>query len=320
MDLEMKYIYEVYQAKSFSKAAEKLFISQSAISAMVRKAETELGCQIFDRSTIPFTLTSEGEFYIHHVKQIMALENDIKIYFKDRQDKKTGLLRIGSSSFYSAYMLTPLLSAFQKKYPGIEVQLKEGDGKELQKFFSDGAIDFIFGALSKENVQDKIQEVIFSHEYLVLAVPKTFSINQELKQYQIPSKCIQDYTFLDESIPAVPLWKFQDCPFISLTKEGSDLYQRMLKICQNAGFTPNITQYLSQIMTSYFVAAAGKGATFIRSSLLTIIKERQGLIYYKLADPLAKRPIYIIYRKERYISHAMSAFLDFCGCYTLPSQ
>ena len=60
---EMKYVYAVYQEKSFSKAAKKLFISQPALSNMVRKAEREVGAAIFDRSTIPLTITKEGAHY-----------------------------------------------------------------------------------------------------------------------------------------------------------------------------------------------------------------------------------------------------------------
>ena len=61
---EMRYVYSVYQEKSFSKAAKKLFISQPALSNMVRKAENEIGAPIFDRSTIPLTVTKEGAYYI----------------------------------------------------------------------------------------------------------------------------------------------------------------------------------------------------------------------------------------------------------------
>ena len=56
---EMKYVYAVYQEKSFSKAAKKLYISQPALSNMVRKAEREVGAAIFDRSTIPLTITKD---------------------------------------------------------------------------------------------------------------------------------------------------------------------------------------------------------------------------------------------------------------------
>ena len=64
-----EYVYAVYEEKSFSKAAQKLFVSQSAVSAMVRKAEAKIGCQIFDRSTIPLTVTKEGEYYIKCAEQ-----------------------------------------------------------------------------------------------------------------------------------------------------------------------------------------------------------------------------------------------------------
>ena len=311
MDLEMKYIYAVYQENSFSQAAEKLFISQAAISAMVRKAEKELGCQIFDRSTIPFTLTKEGEFYIDHIKKIMALEQDIQAYFEDRRNLKTGRLVIGSSSFYSAYFLAPLMSSFQKRYPGIQMDIREGDGQELRAFLSDGSIDFLFGTLSRTHTGVKTQEVLFSYEHLILAVPEEFEVNKKLKRYQVPLEAVKNNRFLDAAFPPVPLFEFRECPFISLTKTGSDLYQRTMDICRNAGFRPNITQNLSQIMTTYFVAASGNGAALIRSSLLSILKERPGLVYYKIGDPLARRPVYLIYSKERYMSRAMSAFLSY---------
>lgn len=317
MDLEMKYVYAVYQENSFSQAAEKLFISQSAISSMVRKAEKELGCQIFDRSTIPFTLTPEGRFYIEQVEKIMRIEENIRMYFDDRKNMKTGYLKVGSSSFYSAYFLTNIMKSFQKRYPGIKVELKEGDGKELKDFLLDGSIDFLFGTLPEAYFDKQTQNVFFAYEYLILVVPEHYSVNEKLKRYQIPIDNILDNSFLEKRFPPIPLYELKDCPFVSLTKSGSELYHRTINICRNAGFVPNITQQLSQIMTAYFVAAAGEGVTLVRSSLFSVIKEKKGLIYYKIGDALAKRPIYITYSKERYMSRAMSAFLDFTAALPL---
>lgn len=310
MDIEMRYVYEVYRENSFSQAAEKLFISQAAVSAMVRKAEQALGCQIFDRSTIPFTLTREGRFYIEQAEKILRIEQDLKAYFDDRKNLNVGQLCVGSSSFYSAYFLTRIVKAFQKKYPGIAVEIKEGDGRELGNFLLEGAIDFLFGTFG---ARTEAKSVIYTYEHLILAVPEKHPANRLLTPYQIPSHAIRSNAFLDETFRPVPLWDLRDVPFLSLTKTGSDLYQRTIDICRNAGFTPKVVQYFSQIMTAYYVAAAGGGATFVRSSLFSMIQEREGLVYYKVDDPLAKRPIYIIYRKERYISHAMAAFLDFAA-------
>ena len=68
MELEKKYIYQVYQCGSFSKAAEALFITQPALSIAIKKVEQEIGAAIFNRSQRPLTLTSIGELYLQHIK------------------------------------------------------------------------------------------------------------------------------------------------------------------------------------------------------------------------------------------------------------
>lgn len=78
---EMKYVYAVYQEKSFSKAARKMFVSQPALSNMVKKAEAEIGRPIFDRSTIPLTVTKEG----------MYLFVQSNRFFRFREIRKTTL-------------------------------------------------------------------------------------------------------------------------------------------------------------------------------------------------------------------------------------
>ena len=85
---EMKYVYAVYQEKSFSKAARKMFVSQPALSNMVKKAEAEIGRPIFDRSTIPLTVTKEGMYYIRSVEQIFQIQRNTENYFKDLQNLK----------------------------------------------------------------------------------------------------------------------------------------------------------------------------------------------------------------------------------------
>ena len=70
----MEYIYAVYQEKSFSKAARRLYVSQPWLSSVVKKAEQELNVPIFDRSTNPISLTAEGEYYIRQIECILAIQ------------------------------------------------------------------------------------------------------------------------------------------------------------------------------------------------------------------------------------------------------
>ena len=74
-----EYIYAVYQERSFSKAARKLFVSQPWLSATVKKVEQGLKRQLFDRSTTPISLTEDGQYYIENVERIMNIPNSTTI-------------------------------------------------------------------------------------------------------------------------------------------------------------------------------------------------------------------------------------------------
>lgn len=308
MDIEMEYVYTVYQENSFSKAAQRLFVSQSAVSAMVRKAEDKIGCQIFDRGTIPFTVTEEGRYYLEGVERIRGVERDMEAYFSDVKQLKSGRLSVGSSSFYCAYFLPRLVKAFKKRYPGVRVDIREGNGEELRQWLMEESIDILFGTvLSGET---SVARVLFTYEYLVLGVPAEYGVNERLRAYQLPADSVKRNLFLQEEVAAVPLEELRDCPFITLKKGGSDLYQRGLEICRRAGFTPKLEQYLDQILTAYYVASSGAGVTFLRGSLLNMVEETGRLVYYKVGDELARRPIYLSYKMGRYVTHAMRGFLD----------
>ena len=96
----MKYVYEVYKEKSFSKAAASLFISQPSLSANVKRIENRIGSPIFDRSTKPLQLTEVGEHYIQAIEKIMDIENNLKNFIRDLGDLKTDAI------FYSFYICT----------------------------------------------------------------------------------------------------------------------------------------------------------------------------------------------------------------------
>ena len=73
-----EYIYAIYQEHSFSKAAQKLFVSQPWLSSVVKKVEQEIKTPLFDRSTNPISLTPAGEYYIQQVEKVMAIEEDMR--------------------------------------------------------------------------------------------------------------------------------------------------------------------------------------------------------------------------------------------------
>ena len=112
-----EYVYAVYREKSFSRAAQKLFISQPSLSAAVKRAEDRIGYPVFDRSTKPLKLTECGEKYIAAVEKMLAAEQEFYHYVNDLGELKTGNLTLGGSSLFSSWILPQIMGRFSRKYP-----------------------------------------------------------------------------------------------------------------------------------------------------------------------------------------------------------
>lgn len=310
MQNEMNYIYTIYKEKSFSKAAKKLFISQPALSTMVKKIESKIGSQIFDRDTVPLTITSEGEYYIKSVERILAIEKDIEKYFNDLKNLESGTLVIGGSSFFCAFILPKLIDKFQHKYPKIKIETVEANINDLIDELNDGSVDLIIEtAISPK---DKTLDThLYGEEYILLSVPKKWEINNNLKEFQLTFEDVKNKKYLDNNFPPVDLKLFKKCPFISM-KKGNDQYNRGINMCKKAGFIPKTIFQIDQILTGYHIAVSTESAAlFVRSNLVSnVYKNNDALIYYKLGDELAKRPIFIASKKNQYISHATKKFLE----------
>ena len=120
-----EYVYEVYKEKSFSKAAQNLYISQPSLSATVRKIEQNIGADLFDRSTVPIQLTECGKVYIKYVERIMDFEKEFANYVTNLNELNTGSIAIGASSFFTSFILPPVITAFTNAYPKVFVKLVE---------------------------------------------------------------------------------------------------------------------------------------------------------------------------------------------------
>ena len=134
---------EVYKEKSFSKAAENLYISQPALSAMIKKVEAKVGMPLFDRSTTPIQLTDCGKKYIKTAEKIMDLEDEFAYYVGNMHELKTGHLSLGGSYLFSSFSFPPLIEQFRQAYPNVKVSLFEGHTPLLEQKLFAGELDII---------------------------------------------------------------------------------------------------------------------------------------------------------------------------------
>jgi len=303
---DREYVYAVYQERSFSRAAQKLFISQPALSSKIKKVEERVGMPLFDRSTNPISLTDAGRCYIEAVEQVTAIEDELNARLGQLSLRKEGTVTVGSATYFCSYILPELALRFQQQRPGSTVALLEGNIGDLTEYLLSGAVDFVLDVDDLELPQFERQ--FWNREELLLTVPAHLGVNDTLSPYRLSFE--QARTAQWEDVPRVNLSAFQNENFL-LLKKGNDLHRRALSMCRAAGFKPQVLMYLDQMLTSYHVAENGHGVTFIRRGVLDRVKPCSTLYFYRLDDPCVFRDIYLYRRKEPPMSLLGQEFWDF---------
>lgn len=305
MRQEMNYIYQVYLEGSFSKAAEKLYLTQPALSIAIQKIETAAGMPLFERSTRPLKLTPAGEAYIDTIKKIQYLEQELEQKLEDRRQLKAGNIKIGGSHYLNAYILPKIMESFSKKYPLVQMELLEHSSAQLSRMLAERELDLTFNCNPKF-VMDFERYPAFDDQIL-LAVPKSHPVNQAHIGAAMCASDIQAGKHLLPSCPTVSLQDFREIEFILLTK-NNNLHDRSYAFFDAAGFAPRVKLEISQLVTAYHLANHGLAATFVSDRLVTA--EKDNLNYYKLDSEQIVRHFYILLPKRNYTSFATRAFIS----------
>lgn len=310
------YFYHVYKEHSFSKAAEKLYISQPSLSAIITREEKKIGSPVFDRSTNPVSLTPIGEKYISCCEQIFRIEDDFHNFIHSTEELVTGNLCIGSSHVFISTILPEIISEFGKAYPSVRLEVVDLDSDDLKKELLSGTLDLI---IDNNRLEKNISEIYpLGSECLLIALPKQHQINEQLKKERLTFDDIENNVHLSNTIPAIDLSKLKDVPFVTMQK-GYDTRARMDQILKDASVTPHIIFEMNQLAGIFSIISSGIGAsvisdTLIKKSPFTSVQ----LYYYKINHPSALRPVFIQKKKNRYLTPPMNEFIRIAkSCHTL---
>ena len=168
MDLDqMRGFLETARERSFTKAAEKLFLTQPAISLQVKALEEQLGTRLFERRGKQVLLTEAGRLFYLRVEQILDLVQRTEQDIEALGELKTGHLRVGTSDTNCAYILPPVIQAFRKAYPGVEIRLTDRMSGEVVRLVLDGTVDFGLATLPVSEPRVKTRP-LFAREDVVI--------------------------------------------------------------------------------------------------------------------------------------------------------
>ena len=301
-----EYVYEVYKERSFSRAAQNLYISQPALSVTIKRIESRIGAPIFDRSTNPIGLTECGQKYIEVVKQMMDLQSGFVNYLNDLEDLRAGVVNVGGSNLFTSCLLPPIIAEYKHRYPAVEIHVVEANTSHLDHLLMEGRLDlildnFIFDKKTHE-------QILYRQEQLLLAVPAVFPVNRQLKEYLISQEDVLSGHFKEEDKPAAPFASFKDLPFI-LLKAGNDTRDRAMACFAEHKIQPPIILELDQQMTAYQVSCQGLGISFVSDTLIRHVPANKQICFYKLDSDCRTRNLCFFRKKSKYVTRAVREFL-----------
>lgn len=278
---QLQYLTAVAEHRNVTKAAESLYISQSALSHYIRKTEEELGVQLFDRSTSPISLTYAGQCYIQSAQRILRENDRLMKELREITENMTGVLRIGISRDRAAYTLPRLLRDFRVKYPGIQVDIFTASAHQLRDALKTGRIDLLLlPSDSREEEPGIVCEKLYTEE-LVLCAGKGM----------LPGGgYLPDLSVLDQR------------PFYLLKQEHAtrnfcDGFFRKHRL------RPVICSEVSSSVICYRLAAAGLGFAIVPYMTTRLADAGMEVELFSLGEKPVTWDVNMYYRKDAYLGH-----------------
>lgn len=286
---QLQYALQISIDKNFSRAAEKLHIAQPSLSQQLSKLEKEIGLLLFQRTTNSVEVTYAGALFVEKAQTILDMIEQLKREMEDISQMRKGRLVVGSLPITGAHVLPLVLPVFQANYPEIEIVLMEETSAHLEQMTANGQIDISLLSIPLQDESLTYEPII--EEEILLAVPQ---------HHRLAARASAPQQTID-------ILELRDEPFIAL-KKGQGFRQIALELCSESGFKPNIVFESSNIETVQSLVAAGMGIAFVPHMVSRGGWSEHAPAYLSLTTK-PTRTLVIAYRKGRYLSKAVGAFM-----------
>lgn len=182
---------QVSKTGSFTKAGQKLSLTQSAISHVISSFENELGFTLLYRNRSGISLTAEGKRIFEYALDILNKTELIKQEARSILGIESGILKVGCFPSASSKILPDIILNYQKRYPSIDLEIFEGTYTEIEKWISDGTIDLGFSAICPKGLEFvplwKDDLIVVTNKENPLGLKETISIKEiELQPFIMP--------------------------------------------------------------------------------------------------------------------------------------
>jgi DNA-binding transcriptional LysR family regulator len=270
----LRYFVAVAEELHFGRAAERLYMAQPPLSQQIRQLENEIGVTLFERTNRRVQLTEAGQVFVEEARSILERVDQAVVRAQRAERGESGWLGVGFVASATFGILPDILRRFRECYPDVELVLLELFGGEHGQALREKRIHVGFARLPGEEEGVVLETV--AREPLLVALPSSHRLSPHT---------------------TVRLKELADEPFIQFPPQPQSHYaEYVIRLCQSAGFTPNVVQKTGALATAVSLVAAGIGVALVPASVENL--RRSGVLYRPIAEPSPTIELTMAYRQQ----------------------
>ena len=290
---QLEYIIAIADEQSIAKAAQKLFITQSALNQQLLKLERELGVPLFNRIKEGMVPTHAGEIYLETARKMLLMKADTYRYIQDIADMKKGVISIAYTPEQGSLMFSRIYPTFHRMYPDITFKIHEARVKQGEQLLMSGKVNLALTSHSPGEEKPQFEYRPVGAELMVLGVPKSDPL----------SRLAGERSY--ETFPHMDLELLRDKPLILLTRDTR--FRNMIdELFLEAGIKPRILFESINTNTVFNMVKSQVAPSFFPQSY---VDPKAPVAYFSVGDRLSWMRS-IITRKGAYVSKAEEDFIE----------
>ena len=289
---QLKYFVAVAEYRSFSKAAEQYFMTQTAVTQQIQRLEEQIGSQLIDRKTRPISLTPMGQVFLGEARSILARMDNAIRRTREASAGVTGTLRIGYTKGYEHSDLVVKLRNFHHDFPNVLLTCSRCDTDALASGLINKEFDIIFTWDSTNIRQD--ETVDYRQQQKVRLMVALYGAHPLAHRTSLTRADLRDETNLFMS------------PSGSGDSPGDEFF---LRLYQKAGYTPNILLRTSDVESILMMVAAEEGISILPQTCVYRLSASDNLVFVPLEGEDETEDILAVWRKDNQ-SPSLKMFLE----------
>ncbi|EPJ2924838.1 LysR family transcriptional regulator [Pseudomonas aeruginosa] len=284
----LRYFIAVAEELHFGRAAERLGISQPPLSQQIQALEEEIGARLFERTNRRVELTDAGRLFLDESRQVLVHVDKAVLLARRAHLGELGELKIGfTSSAPFTSTIPSSIHAFRKAYPDVHLDLQEMSSRQVLKALLEESLQV--GVIRPLALPDAVHWVELFREPLVAVLRA-------------------DHPLAAGSEDGLAIAALAEEPFVFFPRSyGTGLYDQVIALTRQAGFSPRIAQEASEAMTIIGLVSAGLGVSILPASFRRTRVD--GVVYRTLSDPEATTAVWLVRRQNEGSPLALS-FID----------